>query len=578
MKKDISGENMSTLLLPQSSKHTWRKRVSSYLTNKVSLGSNKTILLLLLWHFSTGILYNLFLRPSVYLHFTNESITGIVTSINAFVFLVLTPLASFVADVKFGRFKTLLWSTYFMLASSVCILLGGILLIYIVRDLNNYFYAMLSFFVIALFAYHCARVFFIANILQFGTDQLRDMPTRKSTLFLLAFYWCDTFGELLALSLHIPGHEVVISHKVKTFDEIITIEYIVLICGSIALSVVVIFLLHKKKHWFLIDNIRKNPYRLVYGVVKFAIQHKNPVRRSAFTYCENRCPSRIDFGKQRYGGPFTTEEVEDVKVLFNMLKVLLSLSPAFFLDLCATRIISYHRTEVPAEYFVNDTVVIFFLDSGVLSPLLTVICFPLVIKCLISRYFPNMFKRMGLSLLLLCVLFTFYLMNYVIGGSQNFLESFGIPCFPNDSYNIFQTNIAASLSPAYLLALHNVTASLYHMFLCISIWEFICCQSPQHMKGLLFALFYALRDIYRVLAALLLISFYKFGKTQLVGCPFIFHAVNLIVGFISLVIFTIIAYKYQYRKRDDICNIYQYAEDYYSTTDGYLSLNNSTQN
>ena len=54
MMKDISGENMSTSLLPQCSKHTWRKRVSSYLTNKISLGSNKTILLLLLWHFSMG--------------------------------------------------------------------------------------------------------------------------------------------------------------------------------------------------------------------------------------------------------------------------------------------------------------------------------------------------------------------------------------------------------------------------------------------------------------------------------------------------------------------------------------------
>ena len=395
MKKDISGENMSTLLLPQCSKHTWRKRVSSYLTNKVSLGNNKPILLLLLWHFSTGTLYNLFLRPSAYLYFTNETGTGIETSIIAIIFLVLTPLASFVADVKFGRFKTLLWSTYFMLASSVCILLGSILLIYTVRDVNNYFYAMVSFPLIGLLAYLCARVFFIANVLQFGTDQLRDMPTRKSTLFLLAFYWCDTFGELLALSIHIPGHELVISHKVKTFDEIITIECIVLICGSIALSVVVIFLLHKKKHWFLIDNIRKNPYRLVYGVVKFAIQHKNPVRRSAFTYCENRCPSRIDFGKQRYGGPFTTEEVEDVKVLFNMLKVLLSIGPIFFLDQCATRIISHYRSELPAGYFVNDRVRVFFLDYGVLSPLLTVICFPLVIKCFISRYFPTCSKEWG---------------------------------------------------------------------------------------------------------------------------------------------------------------------------------------
>ena len=92
------------------------------------------------------------------------------------------------------------------------------------------------------------------------------------------------------------------------------------------------------------------------------------------------------------------------------------------------------------------------------------------------------------------------------------------------------------------------------------------------MKGLLFALFYAVSNFYRVLAALLLILFIHFKKTQLVGCPFIFYAVNLIVGLISWVNFAIIAYKYQYRKRDDICNIYQYAEDYYSTTDGYHHL------
>ena len=194
------------------------------------------------------------------------------------------------------------------------------------------------------------------------------------------------------------------------------------------------------------------------------------------------------------------------------------------------------------------------------------------------KIFPNMFKRMGLSLLLLCVLFTLYLMNYMLGGSQNYLESFGVPCFANNSYTIFQTNIASSISPAYLLGINNVTASLYHTFLCLSIWEFICCQSPQHMKGLLFALFYAVSNFYRVLAALLLILFIHLKETQLVGCPFILYAVNLIVGIISFVIFSIITYKYQYRKRDDICNIYQYAEDYYSTTDGYSSINNSTQN
>ena len=137
-----------------------------------------------------------------------------------------------------------------------------------------------------------------------------------------------------------------------------------------------------------------------------------------------------------------------LKMLRCYLICLLSLSP---MGLCATRIISRHSTELPAVYFVNDRVRVFFLDYGVRSPLLTVICFPLAINCFISRYFPNMFKRMGLSLLLLCVLFTFYLMNYIIGGSQNYLERFGVPCFANNSYNIFQTNIASSISPAYLL-------------------------------------------------------------------------------------------------------------------------------
>ena len=50
------------------------------------------------------------------------------------------------------------------------------------------------------------------------------------------------------------------------------------------------------------------------------------------------------------------------------------------------------------------------------------------------------------------------------------------------------------------------------------------------MKGLLFALFYAVSNFYRVLAALLLILFIHLKKTQLVGCPFILYVVNLIGG------------------------------------------------
>ena len=151
--------------------------------------------------------------------------------------------------------------------------------------------------------------------------------------------------------------------------------------------------------------------------MKFAIQHKNLVRRSAFTYCENRCPSRMDFGKQSYGGPFTTEEVEDFKVLFNILKVLLSLSPTFFLDLCATRIISDHPMTLPADYFVNDTYKNRFLGIWCTITFVNSYLLPISNKMFYFEIFSQHVQKNGVkSIAFVCI--TLYLMNYVIGGSQ----------------------------------------------------------------------------------------------------------------------------------------------------------------
>ena len=46
------------------------------------------------------------------------------------------------------------------------------------------------------------------------------------------------------------------------------------------------------------------------------------------TYWENHTPPRIDLGKHKYGGPFTYEQVEDVKTFFMLL--LLTVSPFWF--------------------------------------------------------------------------------------------------------------------------------------------------------------------------------------------------------------------------------------------------------
>ena len=53
-------------------------------------------------------------------------------------------------------------------------------------------------------------------------------------------------------------------------------------------------------------------------------RHKYPLQCSAFTFSEDDKPSRLDFAKAKYGGPFTTEQAED-KIIENRLITTLKL-------------------------------------------------------------------------------------------------------------------------------------------------------------------------------------------------------------------------------------------------------------
>ena len=79
----------------------------------------------------------------------------------------------------------------------------------------------------------------------------------------------------------------------------------------------------------------------MYKVIKFASEHKDPIRRSGFTYCEDELPSRLDLGKEKYGGPFTTEEVENVKAFVGILGVLLTIGPIFVADIALNELLHH---------------------------------------------------------------------------------------------------------------------------------------------------------------------------------------------------------------------------------------------
>ena len=161
------------------------------------------------------------------------------------------------------------------------------------------------------------------------------------------------------------------------------------------LLIITLCLAKRRRNWFLIEPGTVNPYKLVYRVTKFARQHKTPLRRSAFTYCEDEIPTGLDLGKEKYGGPFSTEQVEDVKVFYGILKVLFSFGAVFFLDFAASSILplyalhtSWYSEIEHSNYtlqYSGTLIEHILLNCGLLSPLLITISLPLYL-CLLRPF------------------------------------------------------------------------------------------------------------------------------------------------------------------------------------------------
>ena len=166
----------------------------------------------------------------------------------------------------------------------------------------------------------------LVTALQLGLDQMPDASSANITSFIAWFVFSIALGVWIL-------NTVLLCSSFEVFSLVPVIAMSVLCCS--------LFLLAPK--WLIIEPNCPQSLKTIYQVLKFAAKHKAPLNRSALTYWEEDVPSRMDLGKSRYGGPFTTEEVEDVKTFFKILIIFIpifiiscSLSPDIYLDFYAT--------------------------------------------------------------------------------------------------------------------------------------------------------------------------------------------------------------------------------------------------
>ena len=496
-------------------------------------------------------------------YYGEKKIVITITVYLSFFSLCFYPLAGFLADNKFGRYKTVVWSLALItviLSISFLILAVLILPLFFVRKVVNLqeiiSYCLAITVCIAYILFLLSFVLINANIIQFGMDQLHDSPQDHQSLYILWYVWVTTLAIFIS---HITADIVLTRTGVAYFFLAFPLPIVFLIMS--------LYIAHKKRAWFLIESARLNPYKLVYRVTKFAHQHKIPVQRSAFTYCEDEVPSGMDLGKVKYGGPFTTEQVENVKAFYGILKILLSLGPVFFIESAISGIQENYLSHLPENDQISG-LLSFILYYGLLSPLVTIMGIPLYV-CLIRppvyHFIPGMLKRIGLGIIIMvAALICFLIMDTTLHAKQR-----DTPCmFPETQSHSANASNIDDLYNYYLIAAENCLASLSTVLFQVALFQFICAQSPHSMKGMLIGLFFAIRGIfYGISGIILLQSLFSFIHQSFPSCGMYYYLMNIGVGVIGFLIFVLVTKRYKYRMRDEICHVYRYAEEYYSRED-----------
>ena len=537
---------------------------------------SKAARLILLWNFSVLLAYKMFFDINTIVQISHDISIPIIVAA-AFTFIaVLSPVAGLLTDVKFSRFRAVQCTSYaigFKVAILFLVLNVIVILWYekISKPLLHILISILCVIVLMVTVY----VVFIINDIQFGMDQLHDSPTEDSILYIHWYVWiyytCSLITQIVWNLMLYEGFYVETLNTIRMFGYIMAnLELI----ATISLLTVSLCVVHYKKVWFLLEPAGVNPYKLVYRVVKFAYQHKVPLRRSAFTYCDEESPTRLDVGKHKYGGPFTTKQVEDVKAFWGILKVLITIGPAFLLQTAMQTILPafakhgniFLNTTARQEIHLEGVARYILISNGLLSPLLVVICIPLylcLIRPHITYYIPGMLKRIQIALvvMVLSLICTFVMDVVVHLKSTNYAY-----CMFN--YYFTRTNDYILSPPfyqnVYFFSTQHVLSALANMLFDIAVLEFICSQSPYTMKGFLLGIFLSIRSLFQGIAVLSTLPFGIVWKIESLSCGSGFYAMYIVIGLLEYVVFSCVSKRYKYRNVNEPSNEYRYAEEYYS--------------
>ncbi len=565
-------------LLPKS-KSTFLKR-RFFITRKCI--TSRAALLILLGSFPVTLLCMLLLYPHTYKFLStsfNLPYAGLVCSFIEAIVFCFYPVAGYLADIKVGRYKMILGSLTVFIVGLLFVLPGTIGVasisfhglkgkgLIIGMSISS---MMLITGVLLLMG---SFIGLKANVIQHGLDQLYDSPSESQSLYVHWYVW-TCYVALLTKNMVVSP--IVVQGKVSvTFASLLALTYLLVVVIATFTSC----LMYRNSNWFYIDRVRLNPYRLVIKASQFACKHKVPIRRSAFTFCEDNLPGGLDLGKQKYGGPYTTEQVEDVKAFYGMLRIILCLGPIFFLNAAANPSLPLSSSHLKTSdgagnataHTLLETINLMLFGGNILYPLIIVISIPIyviLIRPFMYYTTPGMLKRIGIGICILILSLCHILIIDTLTHSEN--KQLGCIFDKSNQHQSLPKDISIATKWQYtknlLVFLQSVLLGTSYMLIYISIYEFICSQSPHSMKGLVIGIFFATEGTFGILGSLAVLPF-SLGwpsSPTFPSCGMTYYTLQITLGLMALVLYSYMAKRYRFRIRDEPCQVRMFVEEYYS--------------
>ena len=486
-------------------------------------------------------------------NFSSEQNHGVLFSIQLVASGLTLPIAGWLADIYFGRYKVIRWS---MVIMWVTFMLATANLVIEKLVINSYSVVVKRYVNGILMIIAAVGLSgFLANVTHFGIDQLHDASTDEITSFISWFVWCAYSSQFITDGIQ-RGLSC-IQNEPQLFR-------MVVICVQLSVALSMDLLLSR---WLVQEPVTPNPFKLVFKVLKYAKNFKQPRHRSAFTYCEDELPSRIDFGKSKYGGPFTTEQVEDVKTFLRILTVCVTGSISVGMTVVVLMLKHQLSTQLKVRPGTVTVLELFKHSWVVLIPLYEFIFYPMFNHYLVAvrsqaKFALGVLLHIATTLALL-VIDVMARHNYLKYSTSN-LNATTIQCvFYLDTSDTW----SASLDYRWMAIpdfLYSISITLFG----IGATEFIVAQSPYSMRGLIVGSGYGILSLSAALSVAASIPFTKrlpVWRTGVVSCGFWFTLLLLIVEVTMGIMFMVTVRYYKKRKREGVLpNEHIFAEQYYA--------------